>query len=47
VQTLVNGSSGRNCKQRKESYDYNQRLQPVRIQLGKSPGNPSEQFCLV
>ena len=37
IGTLVNGCvpSG-SCTQRQDSYDYNNRLQPVRIQLGTS-----------
>ena len=41
IGTLVNGCvpSG-SCTQRQDSYDYNNRLQPVRIQLGTSSQQP-------
>lgn len=41
---LQNGCSGTGCTVRQESYDYNNRLQPTRIQLGTS-GTPSANAC--
>ena len=45
IGTLVNGCvpSG-SCTQRQDSYDYNNRLQPVRIQLGTSSNNPGGAY---
>jgi RHS repeat-associated protein len=39
VSSLLNGCAGTGCTQRQETYDYNNRLQPVRVQLGTSGGN--------
>src|SRR5438128_1636524 len=39
-------SAGAGCTQVQETYDYNNRLQPVRIQLGTS-SNPAADYCLV
>ena len=36
VTILQNGCAGTGCTQKQETYDYNNRLQPVRIQLGTS-----------
>jgi RHS repeat-associated protein len=44
--TLTNGCAGSGCTQTKETYDYNLRLQPVRIQLGTT-SNASAYYCLV
>ena len=44
--TLVNGCAGSGCTQVQETYDYNKRLQPVRIQLGTSLSNAAD-YCLV
>lgn len=44
--TLTNGCAGSGCTQRQETYDYNNRLQPVRIQLGTSSNNAAN-YCLV
>lgn len=44
--TLLNGCAGTGCVQRQETYDYNNRLQPVRIQLGTSSSNAAN-YCLV
>ncbi len=46
INTLLNGCVGTGCTQRQETYDYNKRLQPVRIQLGTAT-NPSANSCLV
>jgi len=46
ISTLVNGCTGTGCTQRKESYDYNSRLQPTRVQLGTST-TPAANYCLV
>ncbi len=43
---MQNGCSGTGCTQAQETYDYNNRLQPVRIQLG-TPPNPAANSCLV
>ena len=45
IATLVNGAVSGGT-QRQESYDYNNRLQPVRMQLGTA-SNASENYCLV
>ena len=39
-------SAGAGCTQVQETYDYNNRLQPVRIQLGTS-SNPAADYCQV
>ncbi len=44
--TLQNGCVGTGCTQRQETYDYNNRLQPVRIQLGTST-TQNANSCLV
>ncbi len=44
--TIITGCAGGSCTQRQETYDYNNRLQPVRIQLGTS-GTPAANSCLV
>ena len=44
--TLVNGCAGSGCTQAQQTYDYNNRLQPVRIQLGTS-SNSAANYCLV
>lgn len=46
LKTLVNGCAGSGCTQVQETYDYNKRLQPVRIQLGTSASNAAD-YCLV
>jgi RHS repeat-associated protein len=46
VSTLVNGCAGNGCTQVQETYNYNNRLQPVRIQLGTSSSNAAN-YCLV
>lgn len=46
ISTLLNGCAGATCTAHLETYDYNNRLQPVRIQLGKS-GTPAANYCLV
>src|SRR5690348_13189824 len=38
--------AGTGCIQTQETYDYNNRLQPVRIQLGTSSNNAAN-YCLV
>ena len=43
---LTNGCAGSGCVQRQETYDYNNRLEPVRVQLGTSSNN-SANYCLV
>jgi YD repeat-containing protein len=42
----VNGCAGTSCAQLQETYEYNNRLQPSRMQLGTSPV-PSANTCLV
>ena len=48
--TLTNGCYGtgqnQGCTEAQETYDYNSRLQPVRIQLGTS-ATPNASYCLV
>lgn len=46
ISTLVNRCAGTGCVQRQETYDYNKRLQPVRIQVGSS-SNTAGNSCLV
>ncbi len=46
ISTLVNGCVGTGCVNIQETYDYNNRLQPVRIQLGTST-TPNAKSCLV
>jgi RHS repeat-associated protein len=46
VSQLQNGCVGAGCTQAQETYDYNNRLQPVRMQLGTS-SSPSANSCLV
>jgi RHS repeat-associated protein len=46
VNTLTNGCVGTGCTQRQEKYDYNNRLQPVMIQLGTS-ATPNANSCIV
>lgn len=43
---LQNGCVGTGCTQRQETYDYNNRLQAVRIQLG-TPTNQNANSCQV
>ncbi|MGH9356264.1 MAG: hypothetical protein ACRD10_09055, partial [Terriglobia bacterium] len=45
-QTLENGCAGSGCTNALETYAYNKRLQPVRIELG-TPSNPSADYCAV
>jgi RHS repeat-associated protein len=45
--TLLNGCVGSGCVQRQETYAYNNRLQPVQIQLGASGGSSDANFCQV
>jgi RHS repeat-associated protein len=44
LKSLQDGCAGSNCTLQ-ETYDYNNRLQPARIQLGTSANNASD-FCL-
>ncbi len=44
--TLDNGCAGSGCTNTVETYAYNNRLQPVRIELGTS-SNPAADSCLV
>ncbi|MGH7971511.1 MAG: hypothetical protein ACREIC_22565, partial [Limisphaerales bacterium] len=44
--TLTNGCAGSGCVQSRETYDYNNRLQPVRIQLGTTSSS-SAYSCRV
>src|SRR3989449_4476268 len=46
INTLLNGCAGTGCTQRQEKYDYNNRLQAVRIQLGTS-ATANANNCLV
>jgi len=46
VKTLENGCAGASCVQRRETYEYNNRLQPYWIELGTA-ASPAAQFCLV
>src|SRR3989441_425046 len=46
IKTLLNGCTGTGCTQRQEKYDYNNRLQPVMIQLGTS-ATPNANSCTV
>jgi len=46
VASSENGCAGTGCVQAQETYDYNNRLQPVRIQLGTS-SSPSASSCIV
>ncbi len=45
-QTLENGCAGSGCTDTLETYAYNNRLQPVMIELGNT-SNPSADYCLV
>jgi RHS repeat-associated protein len=49
VSQLQNGCVGSGCVNAQETYQYNNRLQPVMIELGTggSSGNPSAYSCLV
>ncbi|MGD0224645.1 MAG: RHS repeat-associated core domain-containing protein [Terriglobia bacterium] len=42
----TNGCVGTGCTNALETYDYNNRMQPVRLQLGVS-GNTDQDYCLV
>ena len=42
----TNGCVGTGCTNALETYDYNNRMQPVRLQLG-IPGNTDQEYCLV
>jgi YD repeat-containing protein len=44
--SLQNGCAGSGCTQVQETYDYNKRLQPVRMQLGTASNNSANR-CLV
>ena len=46
VNNLQNGCAGTGCTQRQETYDYNNRLQPIRMQLGTS-ASPNANACMV
>jgi YD repeat-containing protein len=46
LSTLTNGCVGTGCTNLQETYDYNNRMQPVRFQLGTS-ASPSADYCLV
>ncbi len=46
VATLLNGCAGTGCVQRQETYDYNNRLQPVMLRLGTA-GSQAANACLV
>jgi RHS repeat-associated protein len=46
VANAQNGCVGTGCVQTQESYDYNNRLQPVRIQVGSS-STPAADSCTV
>ena len=46
VSTLQNGCAGTGCTQKQETYDYNNRLQQVRMQLGTS-ASPNANACTV
>ncbi len=46
VSTMLDGCAGTGCVQRQETYDYNNRLQAVRIQLGTAAA-PAANSCLV
>src|SRR5207249_869612 len=46
VGSLQNGCAGSGCTQEQETYDYNNRLQMVRIQLGTSAA-PNANACTV
>ena len=46
VSSLQNGCVGTGCTQKQETYDYNNRLQSVRIQLGTS-SSPNANACTV
>jgi RHS repeat-associated protein len=46
IATAVNGCVGQDCVQRQQTYDYNNRLQPVRIQLGRAADNDA-LYCSV
>ena len=43
---LTDGCTGSSCTQIQEAYSYNNRLQPVTIQVGTS-ANPTANYCLV
>ena len=45
ISTLENGCTGTGCTNRWENYAYNNRLQPVDIQLGTSSNNAAN-YCL-
>ncbi|MGH9396815.1 MAG: hypothetical protein ACRD18_08185, partial [Terriglobia bacterium] len=44
--TLENGCAGSGCTNTLETYAYNNRLQPVMIELGNT-SNPAADYCLV
>jgi len=44
--SLQNGCAGTGCTLEKETFDFNNRLQPVRVQLGTS-ASPNANSCLV
>ena len=46
VSELVNGCAGSGCLEAQETYTYNNRLQPVMIELGTT-GNATADYCLV
>ncbi len=46
IQTLQQGCINSGCTTVQETYDYNTRMQPVRIQLG-TQSNESADYCLV
>ena len=46
IASLTNGCVGSGCTQRQETYSYNNRLQPVMIELGYS-GALSDNYCTV
>jgi RHS repeat-associated protein len=46
VKTLQNGCAGASCVQRRETYEFNNRLQPYWVELGTAD-TPAAQFCLV
>lgn len=46
IRSLTNGCVGTGCTEVQETYDYNNRLQLVRIQLGTA-ANPAADYCLV
>ena len=46
LSVLQNGCAGTGCTNVQETYDYNNRLQPVRIQVGTA-STPNADICLV